>query len=89
MIYRSKEGDLDLSKVTRLYPAAVVEMQGEVAEMSLEWIELYGERVKILYYALIFDFTPLNENIKERTVLQFETKESLIEEITEVAKFLE
>jgi len=89
VIYRSKEGDLDLSKVTRLYPAAVVEMQGEVAEMSLEWIELYGERVKILYYALIFDFTPLNENIKERTVLQFETKESLIEEITEVAKFLE
>ena len=89
MIYKSKEGELDLAKVTRLYPAAVVDMHGEVAEMSLEWIELYGEKVKILHYVLVFDFAPLDEDARKRTTLIFQTKEELITEITEVAKFLE
>jgi len=88
MIYKSKEGDLDLSKITRLYPAVVVNMQGEVAEMSLEWEELYGEKVEILHWVLVFDFTPLNEDVKERTTLVFETKEALLAEIQEVAKYL-
>ncbi|WP_457746168.1 hypothetical protein [Sulfurimonas sp.] len=87
MTYKSSKGDLDLSKVTRLYPAVVVDMQGEVAEMSLEWIELYGDKVKILHYVLVFDFTPLNEDVKKRTVLTFQTKEELIDEIQRVAKF--
>jgi len=88
MIYKSSEGDLDLSKVTRLYPAVVVEMQGEVAEMSLEWTELYGDKVKIVHYVLVFDFTPLNEDVKDRTTLVFETKEALLEEIQKVAPLL-
>jgi len=86
LIYKSKEGDLDLSKVTRLYPAVVVDMQGEVAEMSLEWIDLYGDKVKTLHYVLVFDFTPLNEDVKERTVLTFERREDLIEEMQRVAQ---
>lgn len=89
MIYSSKEGDLDLDKITRLYPAVVVDMHGEVAEMSLEWADLYGEKVKILRYVLIFDFTPLNEDVKDRTTLVFSTKEELIAEIQEVAKYLD
>lgn len=88
MIYKSKEGDLDLSKITRLYPAVVVDMQGEVAEMSLEWEELYGEKVKIVHYVLVFDFTPLNEDVKDRTTLIFQTKDALIREIQEVALLL-
>ena len=88
MIYKSSEGDLDLSKVTRLYPAAVVDMQGQVAEMSLEWEELYGEKVKIVHYVLIFDFTPLNEDVKDRTTLVFQTKEALIEEMQVVGNLL-
>jgi len=89
MIYKSKEGDLDLSKITRLYPAVVVDMQGEVAEMSLEWEELYGDKVKIVHYVLVFDFTPLNEDVKDRTVLVYETREGLLEEIQKVAPFLD
>lgn len=89
MIYKSKEGDLDLSKITRLYPAVVVDMQGEVAEMSLEWEELYGDKVKIVHYVLVFDFTPLNEDVKDRTTLVYETKEALLAEIQEVAKYLD
>ncbi len=89
MIYKSSEGDLELDNITRLYPAVVVDMQGEVAEMSLEWEELYGDKVKIVHYVLVFDFTPLNEDVKERTTLTFSTKEALISEIQEVAKYLD
>lgn len=89
MIYKSKEGDLDLSKITRLYPAVVVDMQGEIAEMSLEWEELYGDKVNIVHYVLVFDFTPLNEDVKERTTLIYETRDELIAEIQEVAKYLD
>jgi len=88
MIYKSSEGDLDLSKITRLYPAVVVDMQGEVAEMSLEWEELYGDKVKIVHWVLVFDFTPLHEDVKERTTLVFATKAELIEEIQKVAPLL-
>ncbi len=86
MIYNSQKGDLDLSKVTRLYPAAVVEMYGEVAEMSLEWIEMNQDKVTLRSFVLVFDFTPLNEDIKERVVLEFETKEELFETMNEVAQ---
>lgn len=89
MIYKSSKGDLELDNITRLYPAVVVDMQGEVAEMSLEWEELYGDKVKIVHYVLVFDFTPLNEDVKDRTTLTFETKEALIAEIQEVAKYLD
>jgi len=88
MIYKSKEGDLDLDKITRLYPAVVVDMQGQVAEMSLEWIDLYADKIKIVHYVLVFDFTPLNEDVKDRTTLVFQTREELIAEIQEVAKYL-
>jgi len=88
LIYKSKEGDLDLDKITRLYPAVVVDMQGEVAEMSLEWEELYGDKVKIVHYVLVFDFTPLHEDVKDRTTLIFETKDALLQEIQEVALLL-
>ncbi|MDF1879407.1 hypothetical protein JHD46_07135, partial [Sulfurimonas sp. SAG-AH-194-C20] len=47
-----------------------------------------GDKVKIVHYVLVFDFTPLNEDVKDRTTLVFETKEALIAEIQEVAKYL-
>ena len=94
MIYKSKEGDLDLSKITRLYPAVVVDMQGEVAEMSLEWLDTNTEvvesgKIKIVHYVLVFDFTPLNEDVRDRTTLVFESRDALIDEIQVVAKFFD
>ena len=86
MIYKSKEGDLDLDKITRLYPAVVVEMQGEMAEMSLEWMDMNEGKVNIVHYVLVFDFTPLNEDVKDRTTLVFETKDELINEMQEVGR---
>lgn len=89
MIYRSIAGDIDLTKLTRLYPAVVVDMQGEVAEMSLEWADLYGDKVKLLRYVLVFDFTVPGADEKVRTVLEFETKDELIAIMQEVAQFFE
>ena len=89
MIYKSKEGDIDLTKLTRLYPAVVVDMQGETAEMSLEWMELYANKIKLVHYVLVFDFTPPNEDVRVRTVLTFPSHEDLMDEIHEVAKYLD
>ncbi len=88
MIYKSKVGDIDLARLTRLYPAAVVEMQGEVAEMSLEWMEMNEGKVNLNGFVLVFDFTPPNEEAKDKIVLNFETRDELIKEIQEVAKLL-
>lgn len=89
MIYKSKDGEIDLSKITRLYPAAVIEMYGEVAEMSLEWMEDNEDKVKLLHYVLVFDFTPKNEEVKNKQILTFDTREELIDAMTEVARFFE
>lgn len=86
MIYNSKAGEIDLTKLVRLYPAVVVDMQGEVAEMSLEWIELYADKVKVVHYVLVFDSTQRGDEEKTRVVLTYETKEELMQEMQEVAK---
>lgn len=89
MIYNSKDGEIDLSQVTRLYPAAVIEMYGEVAEMSLEWMEDNIGKVKLLHYVLVFDLTPLDEEVKERKTLVFDTHQELMDAMLEVAKFFD
>ena len=85
MIYKSTIGDIDLEKLTRLYPAVVVDMHGEVAEMSLEWAELYGDKVKLLSYILVFDFTPIGADERQKKILEFTTKEELVDVMQEVA----
>ena len=89
MLYKSKDGDIDLSAITRLYPAAVIEMYGEVAEMSLEWMQDNAQKVKLLHYVLVFDFTPFNEEVKKKQTLVFDTYEELIAAMTEIAQFFE
>ncbi len=89
MIYKSKEGDISLENLTRLYGAVVIDMQGEIAEMSLEWFDLYGDKVKLINYVLVFDYTPPGENQRDKKVLEFDTKEALIETMQEVAQFFQ
>jgi hypothetical protein len=89
MVYKSKNGDISLENLTRLYPAVLIDMQGEVAEMSLEWFDLYGDKVKLLNYVLVFDYTPAGENIKNRKVLSFDDKNKLIDTMSEVALFFQ
>ena len=89
MIYKSKIGELDLSTITRLYPAVIVDSDGEVAEMSLEWADLYGTKVKIVSYILVFDYTPLKEEVKNRKVIECDTRDELVEVMNEVAQFFQ
>jgi len=89
MIYNSKDGAISLENITRLYAAVVIDMQGEVAEMSLEWFDLYGDKVKLLEFVLVFDYTPAGEDVKDRKVLKFETKEELLATMSEVAEFFQ
>ncbi len=89
MIYKSTAGDINLSNVIRLYPAAVIDMYGEIAEMSLEWMEMNEGKVKLLNYVLVFDSTVAGSDERDRTVLEFKTKDELIETMTEVAQFFQ
>jgi hypothetical protein len=84
MIYRSKLGDIDLTKIIRLYPAAVIDMFGEIAEMSLEWIDINEDKVKLINYVLVFDSTPPGSEIRQRVVLEFDTKNELMVAMSEV-----
>lgn len=87
MIYKSKDGDIDLNKITRLYPAAIVDAHGDIAEMSLEWCDMSGDKVKITEYVLVFDFTLANKEVRDRKVLHFTSRDELMETIGEVAQF--
>lgn len=89
MVYNSKDGAISLKNLTRLYAAVVIDMQGEIAEMSLEWFDLYGEKVKLIEYVLVFDYTPPGENVKNRKVLKYKTKNELIATMSEVASLFQ
>jgi hypothetical protein len=88
LIYNSKIGEIDLEKVTRLYPAGVVNIDGEVAEMSLQWCEMNEDKVNITHYVLVFDFTLANEKIRNKKELKFDTLNELMQTMKEVSQFL-
>ncbi len=88
MIYDTTIGEIDLSKLTRLYAAALIEAGGEQAEMSLEWMDMSGDRVKLLEYVLVFDFTPPGSEERDKRVLSFQTKEELLDEMQKVVNFI-
>lgn len=85
LIYEAQGQRLDLSKITRLYPAAIVAGGGAEAQVSLEWAELKREEVEISEYVLVFDFDPPGALPEQRKMLHYGTKEALIEAMHEVA----
>ena len=89
MIYKYNNEEISLENLTRLYGAVVIDMQGEVAEMSLEWYDLYGDKVKLLHYVLVFDYTPPGEQVRDKKVLEFATQDELINTMQEVAQFFQ
>lgn len=85
MIYKYKNEEYDLTKVTRLYPAAVVEVPGEDgAQVSLEWADMKKEIVNISHYVLVFDFDPVGEVPVNRKELVCESKDELFSVMGEV-----
>ena len=89
MMYEAQGMQLDLSKITRLYPAAIVEGGGAEAQVSLEWAELKQNEVKISEYVLVFDFDPPGEVPEHRKILHFETKAALFETMQTLSDIFE
>lgn len=88
MIYEYKNETYDLSRVTRLYPAATVAVPGgESAQVSLEWADLKHDKITILYYVLVFDFDPLGEAPLKRKELKCESKDELFAVMQDVNAF--
>ncbi len=88
MIYEAQGQTIDLSKITRLYPAATVIAGGETAHVSLEWADIKENEVHISAFILVFDFDALGEEIKSRVELNYSTKEELIDAMKDVAQYL-
>ena len=76
---------IDLAKMTRLYPAALIHAGGESASVSLEWAEMKADVVTLEAYVLICDFDPVGEVPVNRVELRFETKEALFDAMSEIA----
>ena len=88
MTYKIQNYEIDLDNTTRLYPAAIVNVSGERAQVSLEWAEMKADIVPIESYVLVFDIDPLGEVPKNRIEVVFESREKLIDAINDVAKYL-
>ncbi len=88
MIYRHKEYEIDLTKITRLYPAALISAGGESASVSLEWADMKEGKITLEAYVLICDFDLVGEIPVNRIEVQFETKEELFSAMNEIALLL-
>ena len=90
MIFEAQGKTIDLTKITRLYPAATVKVQGEVAQVSLEWAKMEKKQVVPIHsYVLVFDIDPLGEVPNNRIELTYESETALVEAMKEVAKYFE
>jgi hypothetical protein len=88
MIYRHQNYEIDLTKVTRLYPAALISAGGESASVSLEWAQMKEGKIILEAYVLICDFDPVGEVPVNRIEIQFETKEELFRAMNDIAMLL-
>lgn len=84
-LYVYEGGEIDLSLVTRLYPAALISAGGESASVSLEWAEMKKEQVVLESYVLICDFDPVGEVPVNRVEIRFDTKEELYSAMNDIA----
>ena len=79
---------IDLDAVAQLYPAAIVAYaDGTVTPISLEWFDsLANEDVNLLHYAICVHY---KEEEKPPVIFPYETRESLEEDIGELARQLD
>lgn len=89
MVFETEGKQIDLAKITRLYPAALISAGGESASVSLEWAELKAEKITLEAYVLICDFDPVGEVPINRIELRYATKEELFAVMREIAQKLQ
>lgn len=86
MIFEVDGKRIDLEKITRLYPAALIHAGGESASVSLEWAELKADQITLEAYVLICDFDPVGEVPLNRIELRYATKEELFDVMQEISQ---
>jgi hypothetical protein len=79
---------IDVDKITRIYPAALIHAGGESASVSLEWAELKADQISLETYLLVCDFDPVGEVPLNRIELRYDTKEELFRVMQEIAMYL-
>ena len=84
-IYTYNGGEIDLSLVTRLYPAALISAGGESASVSLEWADMKKDQITLEAYVLICDFDPVGDVPVNRVEIRYETKEELFSAMNDIA----
>jgi len=89
LLFEAQGLTLDLGRITRLYPAAIVEGAGAEAQVSLEWAQMKHADVTIAEYVLVFDFDAPGEVPQQRQILHFDTKEALFETMQRVSDMFE
>ena len=80
-----RDREIDLTKVVRIYPAVVVEFEGEKSEMSLQWAEENMDKINIIEYVLNIDYTQ-NRDVGDR--FTFATQEELLEAVQELYEII-
>ena len=88
MIFEVNGTEIDLKKITRMYPAVLIHAGGESASVSLEWAELKADKIKVEAYVLICDFDPVGELPVNRKELRYTTKEELFEVMQAISQKL-
>ncbi|MDQ1297846.1 MAG: hypothetical protein QG558_384 [Campylobacterota bacterium] len=87
-VYTYEGGEIDVSLVTRLYPAALISAAGESAQVSLEWAEMKKDRIVLEAYVLICDFDPIGDVPINRVEIRYETKEALFGAMQDIASLV-
>lgn len=77
-VFEADGKQIDLAKITRLYPAVLIHAGGESASVSLEWAELKADQISVETYLLVCDFDPVGEVPVNRIELRYPTKEALL-----------
>ncbi len=77
--------EIDISKITRIFPAVMVHLHGESALVSIEWAESKSDKIEIDCYVLALDTDPIGEVPINRTELKFDSKDELFEAINIIA----
>ena len=87
-LYVYEGGEIDLSLVTRLYPAALISAGGESASVSLEWADMKKKQVVLEAYVLICDFDPVGDVPVNRVEIRFASKEELFGAMNDIASLI-
>jgi len=85
LIVEFQDKKIDLAKVVRLYPAALIAVPDDTpAEVSLEWAESKADKIDVSGYVLVFDYA---HDRSERIVLEFASREDMDEVAMQIAPY--